>query len=144
MTDKELLGAAAKAAGIELCWFEVPTGDPDCAPGWYCTNVTAGGMWDPATKDGDALRLAVKLGLGVLHHATSVSVLNCRSDGCAQVLRLDVAEGERLATTRRAIVRAAASMADSMTPNADERRLKAVRSIGGLGAFVCYKKDVDK
>ena len=50
MTDRELLEAAAKAAGID-----------------YYARAQSGGMltdngeWNPLTDDGDALRLAVRL-----------------------------------------------------------------------------------
>ena len=47
MTDKELIELAAKAAGIDIRWKE-----------WVTDKE-----WNPLTDDGDALRLAVKLGL---------------------------------------------------------------------------------
>ena len=58
MTDRELLEAAAKAAG----YVHYHPGD-----GFYQT-------WNPLTDDGDALRLAVKLGLqsGLTTHQTSL------------------------------------------------------------------------
>ena len=64
--DRELLELAAKAAGMNVSWDHY---DPD-----YCAG--AEGMflngerspdnskyWNPLTNDGDALRLAVKLGI---------------------------------------------------------------------------------
>jgi len=54
MTDRELFELAAKAADIPL--------KPDFAErsDYYMTDRL---MWNPLTDDGDALRLAVKLGI---------------------------------------------------------------------------------
>lgn len=66
MCDKELLELAAKAAGYEI------EGDADklvAQPGRYAGGFSIlndkGGssLWNPLTDDGDALRLAHKLGL---------------------------------------------------------------------------------
>lgn len=59
MTDRELLECAAKAAGVayhayidsELFGSGINTGELDTP------------LWNPLTDDGDALRLAVKLGM---------------------------------------------------------------------------------
>lgn len=56
MTDRELLELAAKAAGI----------DGSCARSAALRCVDKSGAisyWSPLTDDGDALRLAVKIGL---------------------------------------------------------------------------------
>ena len=87
MTDRELLDAAAKAAGIEL------TGSDRAA--WV--NGSSYG-WNPLTDDGDALRLAVKLRLDVAWYERNP-------------LELDV---DPYAATRRAIVRAAAEIGRAM------------------------------
>jgi hypothetical protein len=117
MNDRELLEAAAKSAGIELCWFEVGEGDPDCDPGWYCTNVTAGGMWNPLTDDGDALRLAVKLRLDFYEgddDGKAAYVGYYEPNGNTRPQRFMVewhdAHPDPCAAARRAIVRAAAAM----------------------------------
>ncbi|MET3997525.1 hypothetical protein BjapCC829_28635 [Bradyrhizobium barranii] len=54
--DRELLALAAKVAGIDIGWYEM-----------IAFVVTDNGpeSWNPLTDDGDALRLAVKLGLTV-------------------------------------------------------------------------------
>ena len=61
MNDKELLKFAAKAAGIELTYIPQDTGE------WADYRNEHGGEtpWNPLTDDGDALRLAVKLGFVV-------------------------------------------------------------------------------
>lgn len=55
MTDRELLEAAAKAAGIDLKWMgegvRAQCFDPSSEHEW----------WNPLTDDGDALRLAATL-----------------------------------------------------------------------------------
>ena len=55
MSDRELLELAAKAAGVDGKWL----GDGSLWIGPY----DGGNEWSPLTDDGDALRLAVKLGI---------------------------------------------------------------------------------
>ena len=95
MTDRELLEAAAKAAGI---WN---ANDPNMG-----LLKPSGQYWSPLVDDGDALRLAVKLGLTVdagAHRAT---------DGMG-TWSAQAGERDGYAATRRAIVRAAAAMSAS-------------------------------
>lgn len=101
-TDRELLEAAAKAAGLALLnWMPGSLG--------FATipNVRADGRWNPLADDGDALRLAVKMGISVIHHACSVTA-RAPKDVSIQACRIEFEEGKRLETTRRAIVKAAA------------------------------------
>ena len=113
MNDRELLEAAAKAAGYPIhsdAWACGPSGKE---PTLFMGN--SGPAWNPLTNDGDALRLAVKLGL-----APSVFVVGA-SDGCTMVSSTTLPHGELFveemheqdpyAATRRAIVRAAAEIA---------------------------------
>lgn len=58
MTDKELLQLAAKSADIKIEWH----GEQDP---WCFAEIHPGIKWNPLTDDGDALRLAVKLGIKV-------------------------------------------------------------------------------
>ena len=87
MTDRELLERAAKAAGVKYNFI--------CPDGAHCGDMNAmqDRFWNPLTDDGDALRLAVKLGL--LEH----SWLGDMSK-----------EADPYAATRRAIVEAAAAL----------------------------------
>ena len=98
MSDRELLELAAKAAGMDSLW----RGDED------------GLSWNPLTDDGDALRLAVKLGLTIEQR---IKGQECFVEDCLYVeaghARYD--EGGKEAATRRAIVRAAAEIKRSMT-----------------------------
>ncbi len=101
MTDSELLELAAKAAGIELRFLSgvTPFSDgPDRV-----------GEWNPLTNDGDALRLAVKLRIDLVH----TNIHSPQVHGMAD-LKVQVCEESGIdpyAATRRAIVRAAAAMA---------------------------------
>ena len=100
MTDRELLESAAKAAGIPIEW------------GWLNENMArrtdTWETFDPLTEDGDALRLAVKLGI----HITSSP-----TDAWATTLLVNAIEpmlDDHYAATRRAIVRAAAEIGKAM------------------------------
>ena len=62
MTDREMLELAAKAAGIEIDWRTWVT-DPKAVMGCCFALVGTYTYWNPLTDDGDALRLAVQLGL---------------------------------------------------------------------------------
>jgi hypothetical protein len=56
MTDKELLHAAAKAAGIDVGGWNSDREALFCDASYF---------WNPLADDGDALRLAVKLQFGL-------------------------------------------------------------------------------
>ena len=110
MTDRELLELAAKAAGL-------------MADGWHRDGGLAVWMsgqesknwfnWNPLTDDGDALRLAVKLGLNIMQQP------DCAEpwvDICGPDVEADELYGtDPYAATRRAIVRAAAEIGRSKT-----------------------------
>ena len=98
-TDRTLLEKAARAADILLPAGEVSVACTD--EGW--------GPWNPLLDDGDAFRLAVKLGIGTRHH-----------EGWSQVFQRDAGifdfcwhSDDYCAATRRAIVEAAAALGGS-------------------------------
>jgi hypothetical protein len=93
MTDKELLELAAKAAGIEL------------DKGWLVYLEDDGEAFNPLVRDDHALRLAVKLGLGIEFFSSWVA-----ANGGHEEDR----ESDPYAATRRAIVRAAAEIGRGM------------------------------
>lgn len=97
MTDRELLERAANAAGLTIRYWN-PTGWADVGP--------INDWWNPLVDDGDALRLAVALGLVVDCSRPSAGP-PFYSHTCAEVGMADTA-----AATRRAIVRAAAQMGE--------------------------------
>lgn len=103
-TDRELLEAAAKAAGIAVEWER----DPAFIQERWQAMVPCGWAgqptqceWNPLREDGDALRLAVKLGL-----FTGPEFFHFRS-----LERFAHQDKDEYFVTRRAIVRAAAAMA---------------------------------
>ena len=105
MNDRELLELAAKAAGIEI----EPCTCSD--PRWPFRTGKAGrrGHWNPLEDDGDALRLAVTLNMGVsipVWKDNRIDVISFRDS------RVNVIEkgNDAMAATRRAIVRAAAEI----------------------------------
>jgi len=56
-TNRELLELAAKAAGIGLAWSSIEDQSPRNQANWN--------SWNPMEDDGDAFRLAVKLGIQI-------------------------------------------------------------------------------
>ena len=101
MTDRELLEAAAKAAGIDAWWTEN-------YGGVFLIQHHSPRIWNPLTDDGDALRLAVKLGMSVVLYRDPDETW-C-SVGINDGWREGHCEGDPYAATRRAIVRAAAAL----------------------------------
>jgi len=98
MTDKELLEAASRAAGLPAFWDNLSSAMRVVEDGgrWY--------LWRPLTDDGDALRLAMHLGM-------RVSLREAHADGGA--IRKTGEDEDAMAATRRAIVRAAAMAGDA-------------------------------
>lgn len=107
MTDRELLEMAARAAGMEkgIDWVDGTGGEMLVLP----SIKGATGYrkpWNPLTDDGDAFRLAVKLGLGVIQWGESASATHAITNREFSELH----ESDPYAATRRAIVRAAAEI----------------------------------
>lgn len=121
-TDRELLALAAKAAGLNIAeWTnDYDTGcfgHPDNGgEGFIIHSQVAGSeLWNPLENDGDALRLAVKLGMMIDLTANHAMV----SKTGEYEHRLDKWFSERFgedanSATRRAIVRAAAAIGEAM------------------------------
>ena len=108
--DRELLELAAKAAGIDLKWRD------DGLPGYYgdWRGLPQWQHWNPLTDDGDALRLAVRLGIevGVYHF---IKKCGATTPGATFTAEEWLLEGDdHYAATRRAIVRAAAEIGRAM------------------------------
>ena len=109
MNNRELLEYAAKAVGVELTPMEVKNvtkrGDDQFIG--YMTNPEQWqrGWFNPLTDDGDALRLAVKLGIEVAaRHNQS------RADSIGLPVVYEPHCEDPYAATRRVIVRAAAEI----------------------------------
>jgi len=122
MTDQEMMELAALAAGLELLRDEdgsivydklmgvLPIGDENIDTEW----------WNPKDDDGDALRLAVKLRIGVIcYGATVVTIFDLPGElGPVKSRRTHHVEGDEAAATRLAVLRAAAEMGKMMRENA--------------------------
>lgn len=100
MTDRELLELAAKAAGINLQWMGGPVGNYN---------------WNPLFDDGDALRLANRLGLSITHTTCEddAPIVRVGYDCTPNYIQLP-AFPDCDDATRRAIVRAAAEIGEAM------------------------------
>jgi hypothetical protein len=98
MTDRELLELASKACGLKEAKMRIEFN-----------------QWNPLTDDGDALRLAVKLGLilGTYAHYVTVDLLS-PNDRIETITVWHSQTNDPYAATRRAIVRAAAEIGRSM------------------------------
>lgn len=104
MTDKELLVLAAKASGIKRIEYrdEVPYVSMGYLPldDWEA--------WNPLVNDCDALRLAVKLRMEIYITLYEIEI------HVYIVTVFQPTDGDVLAATRRAIVRAAAEIGKAM------------------------------
>jgi hypothetical protein len=108
MTDRELLEAAAKAAGFANYTMRgdsvfVETGAARGDAGYY---------WNPLTNSGDAFELAVKLRLTINCSYDDVAI--CGQEFTQKEVFIERNGEDPLAATRRAIVRAAAAIGKEM------------------------------
>jgi hypothetical protein len=102
-TDRELLQAAAKAAGYSVARL---SDDDDSA---LCL-VGVQQAWNPLTDDGEAFRLSVQLQLDVVRFLSLVRV--DYQVGREYFETIEVNGVDPYAATRRAIVRAAAEIGE--------------------------------
>lgn len=114
MSDRELLELAAKACRIVLA-DEVDSYIPASRAMWVVGPGGRDAIWNPLNDDGDALRLAVKLNMEVCSHANAdiggISWADVSGAVCAYIELPH--DGDPMAATRRAIVRAAAELGRS-------------------------------
>ena len=110
MSDRELLELAAKATGHCYSWSD----KYECLETWRDGDKIKR-FWQPHRDDGDALRLAVKLGISVF------------SPDCAEYHN----DGDVYASVRLAIVRAAAEIGKRSNTGAEGRQTsqKEVRHV---------------
>lgn len=115
MTDRELLELAAKAIGLEFHSYVdsklfgkgINTGEIDVS------------LWNPLDDDGDALRLAVEISFA---DGVGMAMFFADADDQTVVVRkydnapgsMEIVGDDPYATTRRAIVRAAAEIGKAM------------------------------
>lgn len=102
MTDRELLEYAAKAAGIEAYAGAYYDGER---------------VWNPLADDGDALRLAVMCNIRIFPDSYTDETSTAFTVVSSGIVGLDTWErwgDDKMAATRRAIVRAAAEIGRTM------------------------------
>ena len=113
MSDRELLGLAAKAAGYSVRWFDDslaygPTFGVEIEPGNPCGFE----IWNPLADDGDALRLAVavlpQIAFGDGFTDAFFRLKRGLRSACCESHSTENAD--KFSATRRAIVRAAAEI----------------------------------
>lgn len=110
MTDKQLLEYAAKAAGLNIKAYRVDINDDFTHLVVGRKNTKEKIDWNPLTDDGDALRLAVKLGLLI-----DVSLKMQTTDAGTSYYVCELhRNSDPYAATRRAITRAAAEIGKGM------------------------------
>jgi len=106
MTEKQLLELAAKAADLELA------NTKDGYPFW----AGGVGIWNPLTDDGDAFRLAIKLGLDINNSWTIVNgddnypMATINVSFNEEIFFYELKESDPFAATRKAIVHIAAEI----------------------------------
>lgn len=110
MNDRELLELAAKAAGVD---FYTPEGmdTPWCGRGFYLRGCA---VWNPLEDDGDALRLAVKLGIELAFTRNKIGAGRHSAASYLTWVNEDRKVEDPCAATRRAVVRAAAEIGRNM------------------------------
>ena len=114
MTDQQLLELAAKAAGLNVKAQSVNADDRWVGLIVGEKHTREKKFWNPLEDDGDALRLAVKLGINITNSAHSpigipfVYAQKLHYRPCQEY------GDDTLAATRRAIVRAAAEIGKGM------------------------------
>ena len=114
--DRELLELAAKAAGIHCKGWAMPGGRSDGWQGMYTGSDDDGAYvrWNPLADDGDALRLAVKLGMHVMVYADECHAVVWGDGTASDRESTETNKRDPLSATRRAIVRAAAEIGKGM------------------------------
>ena len=100
MTDRELLEMAAKGAGFEV---HIAKGGGS----WINDGSKIWPHWEPLSDDGDALRLAVALGM-------NLEITDSDVFACSRGNFYEPAKPDACAALRRAIVRAAAEIGRTM------------------------------
>jgi hypothetical protein len=111
-TDRELLELAALAMGVDIREYypdeSLPTAE-------QFDRIIAS-LWNPLADDGDAFRVAVKLGIEYRRITMPHSVGVQAYDGTIQAVFESYGD-DPLAATRRAIVRAAAEIGTKLKTN---------------------------
>lgn len=109
MTDRELLELAAKAAGLAYEWNACASCGIQYIPKGFSQYVD----WSPLTDDGDALRLAVALDIGIAFCTHSLTVTAGRWMAMHEHRIVPFCK-DKAAATRLAVVYSAAAIGKDM------------------------------
>ena len=122
MSDRELLEAAARAAGIELDWksARILRESGGFEEYEFCDLKGTRCVWNPLNVDGDALRLAVKLRLVILidDYLVRIGPRLSYPDLCFDE---DATESQRCKIVRLAIVTTAAAIGNKLEKSDGQR-----------------------
>lgn len=110
MTDKEKFELAAKAAGIEI----TTDNNPKFCNYWIVEDGEATCFWNPRDNDGDAFRLAVKLGLSVILGTYHVAAEYLPQEGDDTFFTRESLGDDPCAATRLAVFNAAVEIGKAM------------------------------
>lgn len=124
MNDRELLELAAKAGGYEFDLPMLGDGPALVLDGMKILGLrlAGGAIWNPLTDDGDALRLAARIGMIVdVRYGERMKEMQCHNritywvtPSNGMTVDCDNPGSDNLASIRRAIVRAAAEIGRAM------------------------------
>ena len=123
MSDRALLEAAARAAGIAHTQWAEP-GELLKDKGGFVQFIGYGqvAIWNSLTDDGDAFRLAVKLRQMRIHiDAESTAAFRNDIHGVPAIFAGEPHGTDPMAATRLAVTRAAAALSDSGVPASPSR-----------------------
>ena len=113
MSDRELLELAAKAAGYGEVWYS--GGCSYIGPKPKFNKPIEYRTFNPPDDDGDAQRLAVKLGLHISQQLSYVAVMQPHGGAGSHLLQwIEKYNNDPYAATRRVITRAAAEIGRNM------------------------------
>ena len=110
MTDRELLEAAAKKVGVNLALTIRPDGLPFWCEERGLALAWAPGWWNPLADDGDSARLRRALRIVVQWFPNDVAAMHWSDEGRGRSWA-EMYGDDPAAAERRAVVRAAAAMA---------------------------------
>lgn len=121
-TDRELIELAAKAAGYKVTWNEHWNCFAHVVPISTTNPPTLSGLrhaWQPLEDDGDALRLAVKLGMDICNphqYNVALATIETKCSYCGGDYSESFADISQCtyAGVRRSIVLAAAKIGENM------------------------------
>lgn len=109
MTDRTLLEAAARAAGMDGWTYHDEDGGAMRSPARPTRYGPGHTFWSPLHDDGDALRLAAALEIDIMFRVVGGTRVEALAPGGPRIVERYVGAEGRAIAARRAVVRAAAA-----------------------------------